>query len=213
MIGAILGIFLVVVLAIIGIFMFGIFRALPFMTGLLGSLVLLLAFPGLKDIIPGETTPSVITIIVGIEIVIAILTFNQHTGGPMIKFSCIMFVSLIVGLSYDMFECASWQKALFVTVIYLIVMGIITASNLDSLGYDSDTDRNLLASIIVSLMYAASVGSALLVILGAIWGQYVERSFSKEFYNTYDNAGLVIIAVIMAVTAIGSIVRDRLELA
>ena len=124
-----------------------------------------------------------------------------------------MFVSLIVGLSYDMFECASWQKALFVTVIYLIVMGIITASNLDSLGYDSDTDRNLLASVIVSLMYAASVGSTLLVILGTIWGQYVERSFSKEFYNTYDNAGLVIIAVIMAVTAIGSIVRDRLELA
>ena len=58
-------------------------------------------------------------------------------------------------------------------------------------------------------MYAASVGATLLVILGAIWEKFVKLKFSEGFYNAYDKTGIVLIIVAMAVTALGSVVRDR----
>ena len=210
MLGAIFEILLVLALGVIFILLFGLLRALPFMTGLLGSVFLFLVFPGLKDIIPGETKLSVITLIVVIELVIAILTFNQQTSGPMIVFSCLMFVDLIMGLSYGSFECSSWQKATFVTVVYLAVTYFILASNCDSLKVDRDDSRNILVSLVVACMYAASVGATLLVILGAIWEKFVRLKFSEGFYNAYDKTGIVMICVAMALTAIGSIVRDRI---
>ena len=33
--------------------------------------------------------------------------------------------------------------------------------------------------------------------------------FSEGFYNAYDKTGIVLIIVAMAVTALGSVVRDR----
>ena len=106
-----------------------------------------------------------------------------------------MFVGLIMALIHNSYECATWQKALFVTIIYLIIMGIIVASNLDSLGIECDGDRNLLASIIVSIMYAVSLGFTLLVILSTIWGKYVKLHFSEGFYTSYDKVGIVIVIV------------------
>lgn len=209
MIAGIFEILLVIALGVIFILLFGLLRALPFMTGLLGSVFLFLVFPRLKDIIPGETKLSVITLIVVIELVIAILTFNQQTSGPMIVFSCLMFVDLIMGLSYGSFECASWQKATFVTVVYLAVTYFILASNCDSLKVDRDDSRNIIVSLVVACMYAASVGATLLVILGAIWEKFVKLKFSEGFYNAYDKTGIVLIIVAMAVTALGSVVRDR----
>lgn len=211
MLGAIFEILLVIALGVIFILLFGLLRALPFMTGLLGSVFLFLVFPRLKDIIPGETKLSVITLIVVIEFIIAILTFNQQTSGPMIVFSCLMFVDLIMGLSYGSFECASWQKATFVTVVYLAVTYFILASNCDSLKVDRDDSRNIIVSLVVACMYAASVGATLLVILGAIWEKFVKLKFSEGFYNAYDKTGIVLIIVAMAVTALGSVVRDRVS--
>ena len=88
----------------------------------------------------------------------------------------------------------------------------ISAIKLESFGIESDGDRNILASIIVSFMYAASLGFTLLVILSAIWGQYIKLRFSGDFYASYDKAGMIVVIAVMAVTAIGCFVRDRLEL-
>ena len=150
-----------------------------------------------------------ITLIVVIELLIALLTFNQQTSGPMIVFSCLMFVDLIMGLSYSLFECASWQKATFVTVAYLAVTYFILASNCDSLKVDRDDCRNILASLVVACMYAASVGATLLVILGAIWEKFIKLKFSEGIYNVYDRIGIAVICIAMIVTAIGSVIRDR----
>lgn len=212
MVGILLDIVLTLVIAIVAVVFLGVFRAMPFFTGLIGSFILQFQFPGLKDIIPGESRASTIALISIVEIIILVLTVNEQTGGPMVKFSCAMFVGLIMALIHNSYECATWQKALFVTIIYLIIMGIIVASNLDSFGIECDGDRNLLASIIVSIMYAASLGFTLLVILSAIWGQYIKLRFSGAFYASYDKVGMVVVIVVMAVTAIGCFVRDRLEL-
>lgn len=211
MVGLLLDIVLTFAIAIIAVVFVGVFRAMPFFTGLIGSFILQFQFPGLKEIIPGESRASTIALIAIVELVILVLTVNEQTGGPMVKFSCIMFVGLIMALIHNSYECASWQKALFVTIVYLVIMGIIVASNLDSFGIECDGDRNLLASIVVSLMYAASLGFTLLIILSTIWGKYVKLHFSESFYTSYDKVGTVIVA--MVVTVIGNLVRDRLELA
>ena len=52
-----------------------------------------------------------------------------------------------------------------------------------------------------------------MLILSAIWGQYIKLRFSGDFYASYDKVGMVVVIVVMAVTAIGCFVRDRLELA
>ena len=177
------------------------------------SFVLQFQYPALKDIIPGEARASTIALIGIVELIIFVLTVNEQTGGPMVKFSCAMFVGLIMALIHNSYECATWQKALFVTIIYLIIMGIIVASNLDSFGIECAGDRNLLASIIVSIMYAVSLGFTLLVILSTIWGKYVKLHFSEGFYTSYDKVGMVVVIIAMVMTAIVCVVRDRLELA
>ncbi len=59
---------------------------------------------------------------------------------------------------------------------------------------------------------AASLEFTLLVILSAIWGQYIKLRFSGDFYASYDKVGMIVVIAVMAVTAIGCFVRDRLEL-
>ncbi len=59
---------------------------------------------------------------------------------------------------------------------------------------------------------AASLGFTLLVILSAIWGQYIKLRFSGAFYASYDKVGMIVVIAVMAVTAIGCFVRYRLEL-
>ena len=113
---------------------------------------------------------------------------------------------------HSCFKCVSCQKAVFVTALYLLILGIIIVSNLESIGIESSGYRNILASIIVSFMYAASLGFTLLVILSAIWGQYIKLRFSGDFYASYYKVGMVVVMVVMALTAIGCFVRDRLEL-
>ena len=125
MIALLLEIIFAIIFAVIAIICFGIFRAMPFFTGLIGAFVLSLQFPGLSDIIPGEPRSSLIALILIIELIILVLTMNEQTGPAMIKFSCSMFVGIIMAIIHTCFECASWQKAVFVTVLYLLIMGII----------------------------------------------------------------------------------------
>jgi hypothetical protein len=155
---------------------------------------------------------SMIALILVIELVILVLTLNEQTGPAMVKFSCCMFLGIIMAIIHSCFKCVSWQKAVFVTVLYLLVMGIIIVSNFESIGIESSGYRNILASLIASFMYAASLGFTLLVILSAIWGQYIKLRFSRDFYASYDKVGMIVVIAVMAVTAIGCFVRDRLEL-
>ena len=77
------------------------------------------------------------------------------------------------------------------TVAYLAVTYFILVSNCDSLKVDRDDCRNILASLVVACMYAASVGATLLVILGAIWEKFIKLKFSEGIYNAYDKTMLL----------------------
>ena len=101
MVGLLLDIVLTIIIAIVAVTFFGIFRAMPFFTGLIASFVLQFQYPALKDIIPGEARASTIALIGIVELIIFVLTVNEQTGGPMVKFSCAMFVGLIMALIHN----------------------------------------------------------------------------------------------------------------
>ena len=60
MVGILLDIVLTLVIAIVAVVFLGVFRAMPFFTGLIGSFILQFQFPGLKDIIPGESRAALL---------------------------------------------------------------------------------------------------------------------------------------------------------
>ncbi|WP_022778258.1 hypothetical protein [Butyrivibrio sp. AE3009] len=182
---------------------------LPYVSGLLGVLFLVFAFPSLKDIIPGESKASIIAVILIIEAIIFVLVKNEQTSGPMVAFSSMFFIGLAMIVVNSSIEYPSWQKAVLVTVIYLISAGFVIASNFASTGEIRATRRNIVASILVAFLYAATVAVNLLVILGYIWAKYIKANYSEGFYKAFDNGGLVIIAGAMIVTIAVSLVRDR----
>jgi hypothetical protein len=204
----------VVIVIAIGIWIanktfYAVMTKLPYVSGLLGVLFLVFAFPGLKDIIPGESKASIIAIILVVEAIIFALVNNKQTCGPMVAFSSMFFIGLAMIVVNDSIEYPSWQKAVFVTVIYILSAGIVILSNYTSAGEVRVEKRNTVASILVSLMYAATVAVNLLVILGCIWDKYIKTNYSESFYKAFDNGGLVVIAVAAIATIAVSFIRDR----
>lgn len=182
---------------------------LPYVSGLLVVFFLLYAFPGLKDIIPGESKTSTLAIIAIVEILLVILIHNEQTSGPIIVFSSMFFIAVAMIIASSGLEIASWQKAIFVTIIYLIATFAVIRSNVDSLIESRQRERNLVASIMASIINAATVGMNVFIVFECIWAKYLKLHSSEGFYKVFDNGGLVIIAGAMIVTVVVSLIRDR----
>lgn len=188
-----------------------VFTILPYISGLLGALILSFVFPGLKNIVPGEGKLSIFMLILAIEIVIGIFVNLPQTSGPMIVFCSMMFIGLAMIIICSDLEYNSWQKAVAVTILYLLSAGMILAANYESIGSIRTVARNMVTSIFVAFLYAMIIGINLLIILGYIWSGYVKTNFSNTTYEIFDNAGLGVIAIAMIVTAVLSFLRDRSE--
>ena len=182
---------------------------LPYVSGLLVVFFLLYAFPGLKDIIPGESKTSTFAIIAIVEILLVIFIHNEQTSGPIIVFSSMFFIAVAMIIASSGLEIASWQKAIFVTIIYLIATFAVIRSNVDSLIESRQRERNLVASIMASIINAATVGMNVFIVFECIWAKYLKLHSSEGFYKVFDNGGLVIIAGAMIVTVVVSLIRDR----
>jgi hypothetical protein len=182
---------------------------LPYVSGLLVVFFLLYAFPGLKDIIPGESKTSIFAIIAIVEILLVFFIHNEQTSGPIIVFSSMFFIAVAMIIASSGLEIASWQKAIFVTIIYLIATFAVISSNVDSLIESRQRERNLVASIMVSIINAATVGMNVFIVFECIWAKYIKFHSSEGFYKVFDNGGLVIIAGAMIVTIAVSLIRDR----
>ncbi|WP_026523010.1 hypothetical protein [Butyrivibrio sp. VCB2001] len=185
-----------------------IMRRLPFVSGLIGVLFLIYSFPRLKDVIPGEATTSIFAIIVLVELTIFVLLRFEQTSGPVTIASSMFFIGIAMIIYGSSIEFATWQKAVFVTFIYVLSAGIVLASNLMSTKVDCSAKRNIFTSIIASVLYAIAAGINIFVILGCIWAKYIKANFSQSFYNSFDIGGLVVIVIGMIATAIISIIRD-----
>ena len=184
---------------------------LPYVSGLLVVFFLLYAFPGLKDIIPGESKTSTFAIIAIVEILLVIFIHNEQTSGPIIVFSSMFFIAVAMIIASSGLEIASWQKAIFVTIIYLIATFAVIRSNVDSLIESRQRERNLVASIMASIINAATVGMNVFIVFECIWAKYLKLHSSEGFYKVFDNGGLVIIAGAMIVTVVVSLIRDRCQ--
>jgi len=184
---------------------------LPYVSGLLVVFFLLYAFPGLKDIIPGESKTSTFAIIAIVEILLVIFIHNEQTSGPIIVFSSMFFIAVAMIIASSGLEIASWQKAIFVTIIYLIATFAVIRSNVDSLIESRQRERNIVTSIMVSIINAATVGINVFIVFECIWAKYFKFHTSEGFYKAFDNGGLVVIALLMIVTLVLSLIRDRIQ--
>ena len=66
-----------------------------------------------------------------------------------------------------------------------------------------------MASIMASIINAATVGMNVFIVFECIWAKYLKLHSSEGFYKVFDNGGLVIIAGAMIVTVVVSLIRDR----
>ena len=206
---AIISILLMVTAAIVYFLMKTVFNWLPYASGFIGAIFLSWSFPALRNIVPGEGRLSFIMLILLIEILIGVLVNIPQTSGPVILLTSMIFVEIAMVVASSGIKCASWQKALAVTIIYLISVSAILSANHSYNATKEVAKRNIFASGIVSVMYAATVGINLLIILGEIWAKYVKVAASEEVYKIYDKVGLIVITIAMAGTAILSFVHDR----
>ncbi len=209
MLVAIISILLMFTVAIACFLMNTLLKWLPYASGLIGAILLTASFPVLRNIVPGESKLSFILLIILIEILIGALVNIPQTSGPVVLLTSMIFVGLAMVVASSGIKCESWQKAIVVTIIYLISVSAILSANHSYNATKGAVKRNIFASGIASVMYAATIGINLLIILGEIWAKYVKVTASEEVYKIYDKAGLIIIVIAMAGTAIMSFVHDR----
>ena len=200
---------LVIALAVISTTITAVFAALPYVTGLITGFVLTIVFPALKNIVPGESGLSTFMLILAIEIIIGVLVHIPQTSGPMVVFTSMLFIGVGMVIASSGIEYASWQKAVAVTIIYLLAAAAILVSNYACMGHTRFEARNVVASVFVAILYAGIIGINMIVILGYIWDGYVKANFSAGTYKTFDNATMVVYAIAMLVAAVVSFLRDR----
>ena len=209
MVVAIISILLMFTVAIACFLMNTLLKWLPYASGLIGAILLTASFSVLRNIVPGEGKLSFILLIILIEILIGALVNIPQTSGPVVLLTSMIFVGLAMVVASSGIKCESWQKAIVVTIIYLISVSAILSANHSYNATKGAVKRNIFASGIASVMYAATIGINLLIILGEIWAKYVKVTASEEVYKIYDKAGLIVIAIAMAGTAILSFAHDR----
>lgn len=186
-----------------------IMKGLPFVSGLLSVVFLIYSFPGLKNLIPGESKTSIFAVIILVEVFIFALVNYKQISAPMVIASSMFFIGIAMMIIVSTLEFASWQKTVFVTIMYVVAAAIVLKSNFISTGVDCSVKRNIVASVVASILYALAVGINLFIVLGCIWAEYVKVNYSQSFYEKFDNGGLIIIVIAMAITAVLSVIRDR----
>ena len=206
---SVLAILIAVGMLILSITANAIMKGLPFVSGLLSVVFLIYSFPGLKNLIPGESKTSILAVIILVEVIIFALVNYEQTSAPMVIASSMFFIGIAMMIIVSTLEFASWQKTVFVTIMYVVAAAIVLKSNFISTGVDRSVKRNIVAGVVASILYALAVGINMFIILGCIWAEYVKVNYSQSFYEKFDNGGLVVIVIAMAITAVLSVIRDR----
>lgn len=184
---------------------------MPYITGAVTSFVLAHEFPQLKEIIPGHPSLSMISVIAIVELLIFIVINIRQTNAPAIILTSTTMINIIVLAFISDVDVDSINFGIFITIVYLGFMFLLIMTNYGNNVKGRQRSRNILESIIASMMYAASIGMDLLIILGLIWGNYVEWLNNEKLSVTYDDVSLKVSVAIMLIVFMASIVRDARE--
>ena len=203
---------LVFVMVII-LFMFNsslrvILTLLPYLSGLLVVVFLRYNFDlGIGQI--NENVVSVIILII-VETVIMILSKIEQTSGPVILLLSMLFIGLLMLVIMTFLKVETLQKAIILTVVYIVATIFISLSNWSYNGVIRYKSRNLVMSMIAALIYAFIIGINILIV-DMIWYDYISLSFSENALKSSQSIVAVITIIIMVCTVCVSLIRDRRE--
>ena len=184
---------------------------MPYVTGAVGSLILSVVYPPIKELIPGHPNLSVISLIAIIELLIFIFISIEQTNTATVVLTSSVMINLIVLVAISDIKIDSVNFGIFTSVVYLIFMVFLLITNYGINGKNRRFSRNILWSIVSSAMYAASVGMDLLILLGLIWASYIEYIGNESLSKTYNDVSLIASLIIMALVFVICLLRDIIE--
>lgn len=184
---------------------------MPYVSGTIGSLVLSAVCPDIKNLIPGHPNLSIISVIVIVNLLIFILIRIEQTNTATIVLTSSAMINLIVLVAISDIKIDSVNFGIFTSVVYIAFMVFFLMTNYGKNLKSRYCSRNILWSIISSLMYTASVGMDLLILLGLIWSSYIEYIGNEGLLKSYNNVSLIASLIIMALVFIMCLMRDMIE--
>lgn len=181
---------------------------LPYLSGVLVVIFLRYNFNlGIGQI--NENVVSVIILII-VETVIMILTKVEQTSGPVVLFLSMLFISVLMLIIMAFLKVESIQRAITLTIVYLVTTIFILLSNWSYNGVIRYKSRNLFTSIIVALIYAFVIGINIFIV-DRIWYDYIRLRFSENAVMSGQKIMAIISIIMMVCTSCISIIRDRRE--
>jgi hypothetical protein len=181
---------------------------LPYLSGLLVVVFLRYNY----DLEIGQLNENVVSVIIliMIETVIMMLSKVEQTSGPVILLLSMLFIGLLMLVIMTSLKVESLQRAIILTVIYVVGAVFVSLSNWSYNGVIRYKKRGLVLSIIVALIYAFVIGINIFIV-DRIWYDYISLSFSENALKSSQNIVAVITIIIMVCTGCISLIRDRRE--
>ncbi len=181
---------------------------LPYLSGLLVVVFLRYNY----DLGIGQINENVVSVIIliMIETVIMMLSKVEQTSGPVILLLSMLFIGLLMLVIMTFLKVESLQRAIILTVIYVVGAVFVSLSNWSYNGVIRYKKRGLVLSIIVALIYAFVIGINIFIV-DRIWYDYISLSFSENALKSSQNIVAVITIIIMVCTGCISLIRDRRE--
>lgn len=181
---------------------------LPYVTGILGFLIIKYAF-GIESAAASDKTITIAGIIIT-EIIMITLTRVEETSGPVIIFSSMLFIAAVMQVVLCFTKINTWRQAIFASVVFIIIAVFVLASNHAYNGVIRIHRRNVLMRIIAAILYSASIGIGLFVV-GEMWSQYLKYNCAVSVYEGIERTFIIGIIILMIIVAIIKYAHDSLE--
>lgn len=147
---------------------------MPYISGMLISLLVSTQVPFAKNIIPGHPVMNYLSVLFVVEAVIGILMHLKWTG----KATALCFSEIMVGIIsmfiLDSIKPDSVGFCVFATIVYMIGNIFFLASN--SARYESKEKNTSVGIIISSIIYAVAAYFIVAIPAELLWQRYIENA-------------------------------------
>ena len=189
----------------------------PYISGFLGTSLLyyiwVKQYPWVKipytDIIPGHPGLSYIVFIVIAEVIMFIMLNNRYTKKAMIVLLCVTVPAYF--LTETQVTVASWQMALLLTVVGMVLFGIEGFIAVQNHTPEDTVDDNLFVAIFDCISYSGAIAMFLYSITHCFWEPYMENIGKlNTFIIVRIIIGIILIAGVI-ILKVGPFVLEKIR--
>jgi hypothetical protein len=177
-----------------------IIKYFPYVSGCFyGTLLLFLCKP-LSLIIPEHKWLSRIIILTVIEIIIFILLHIEHTKKATIAILCVLAPAYF--MTIFQIEVASWQMALFLSILHIVVFGLELLISLGKYEVNIQVRDGFVTTIFNSIAYSAAIGMIVYSIFYCYWELYMGNVGRLNIFRSTRIISMIIAIVIAFIVPI-----------